>query len=339
MRNVLARIAGRAVERPTPVIVAAVLLTLIGAVAALRLQADRSPSSLVNKGSGTYAATQSFYDEFGGEPVEILVKGDLRQLLLTNNLGRLLALESCLSGKAPGGEVFQGQPAPPPCAAIAQLDPSAVVFGPATFLNQFAIEANKLLSQQAQDTILRARQAAQQALLRARRAGASPRIQQQAATAAGQQVYLQFRQQLQGLALRYGQTGPPRLDDPKYVGGVICDSRLPGCTPKARLAAIVPSSTAALISVRLRPGLSDSQVEQAISLFRQAVDYQDPTGHNDFQLHGGVMRSTPPGYVVSGVPVVFEGLAQELSTQIFILLAAALAAMVIALALVFRSPL
>jgi len=40
MRNLLARIAGRAVERPTPVIVAAVLLTLIGAVAALRLQAD-----------------------------------------------------------------------------------------------------------------------------------------------------------------------------------------------------------------------------------------------------------------------------------------------------------
>ena len=43
--------------------------------------------------------------------------------------------------------------------------------------------------------------------------------------------------------------------------------------------------------------------------------------------------------MVSGVPVVFEGLAQELSTQIFILLAAALAAMVITLAAVFRSPL
>jgi len=133
MRNFLARIAGRAVERPTPVIVAAVLLTLIGAVAALRLEADRSPNSLVNRGSGTYAATQSFYDQFGGEPVEVLVKGDLRQLLLTNNLGRLLALESCLSGKAPGGQVINGQPAPAPCAAIAQLDPSTVVFGPASW--------------------------------------------------------------------------------------------------------------------------------------------------------------------------------------------------------------
>ncbi len=150
MRNLLARIAGRAVERPTPVIFVAVLLTLIGAVAALRLQADRDPDSLVDRGSDTYAATQRFYEDFGDEPVEVLVKGDLRQLLRTENLARLLALESCLSGKAPGGEVASGQPAPPACAAISRLDPSAVVFGPATFLNQFAIQATELFTQQQQ---------------------------------------------------------------------------------------------------------------------------------------------------------------------------------------------
>src|SRR5215203_983029 len=150
MRSLMARIAGRAVERPTPVIVAAVLLALIGAVAALRLEADRSPNSLVDQGSSTYSETQDFYQQFGDEPVEILVKGDLQQLLLTSNLGKLLALESCLSGKAEGGAVFQGQAAPAPCAAIARLDPSAVAFGPATFLNQFAIEANKLYQQESQ---------------------------------------------------------------------------------------------------------------------------------------------------------------------------------------------
>src|SRR5215213_1616949 len=112
MRSLMARIAGRAVERPMPVIVAAVLLALIGAIAALRLEADRSPNSLVDKGSSTYTQTQDFYKQFGDEPVEVLVKGDLRQLLLTSNLGKLLGLESCLSGKAKGGRVFQGQPAP-----------------------------------------------------------------------------------------------------------------------------------------------------------------------------------------------------------------------------------
>src|SRR4051795_11127408 len=163
MRNWLARIAGRAVERPTPVIVAAVLLALIGAVAALRLEADRSPNSLVDKGSSPYSQTQDFYKQFGDEPVEILVKGDLRQLLLTTNIGKLLALESCLSGKASGGQVFKGQAAPAPCAAIARLDPSAAVFGPATFLNQFAIEANDLLNSESQATIQRARRAGQRA--------------------------------------------------------------------------------------------------------------------------------------------------------------------------------
>src|ERR671937_1514525 len=195
MRSVLARIAGRAVERPTPVIVASVLLALIGAIAALRLEADRSPNSLVDKGSPTYAQTQAFYEKFGDEPVEILVKGDLRQLLLTSNLGKLLALESCLSGKAQGGRVFQGQPAPAPCAAIAKLDPSAVAFGPATFLNQFAIEANRLYQQEAQATVIRARQAAQQAVARAKRQGYSKPEQEQAGLAAGQEVFQQFRQQ------------------------------------------------------------------------------------------------------------------------------------------------
>jgi uncharacterized protein len=334
IRNLLARIAGRAVERPTPVIVAAVLLALIGAVAALKLEADRNPDSLVDKGSSTYTETQDFYKQFGGEPVEVLVKGDLRQLLLTSNLGKLLALESCLSGKAKGGQVFSGQPAPAPCAAISKLDPSAVVFGPATFLNQFAIEAHDLYQKQAQATLIKAKQAGQRAAALAAKRGFSPAQQKQAATAASQGVVQQFQQQLLTLGAKYGQQGLPSISDPRYVESVICNPGIPGCTPKARLAAIVPSANSALISVRLRPDLSDAQRSEAISLFRQATE--DPA----FQLRKfSSFGPTQPSYVVSGVPVVFEGLAQELSTQIFILLAAALAAMVIALALVFRSPL
>src|SRR5215211_5009731 len=317
-----------------PVIVAAVLLALIGAIAALRLEADRSPNSLVDKGSSTYAQTQGFYKQFGDEPVEILVKGDLRQLLLTSNLGKLLGLESCLSGKAKGGRVFQGQPAPAPCAAIAKLDPTAVAFGPATFLNQFAIEASDLLSSEYQATVQRAQRATHLAVVKARKNGYSRAQQQQAGLAAGQEILQQFQQQVLGLAVRYGQQGVPRLNDPRYVQSVICDPSVPGCQPKARLAAIVPTSKAALISVRLRPDLSDAQRAEAISLFRQATE--DPAFHlRRFSSFG----PTQPSYVVSGVPVVFEGLAQELSTQIFILLAAALGAMLITLALVFRSPL
>ena len=331
MRDLLARIAGRAVERPTPVIVAAVLLTLMGALAALRLQADRSPDSLVDRGSDTYAATQGFYEEFGDEPVEVLVKGDLRQLLRTDNLGRLLALETCLSGQAAGGEAVSGGPAPSVCAAISRLDPSAVVFGPATFLNQFAIQANNLLSQQQRAVLESAQQAASQAASQANRAGLSAEEQQRAGFAAFQGVLVQFGQQALALADEYGLTGPPRLTDPAYVRSVICDQRFSGCVPKAQFSAIVPSSDSALISIRLRPGLSESERREAISLFRDAV--VDPS----FRLQQG-SSDTQPSYVVTGAPVVFEGLAEEISSQIFVLLAAALAAMVITLALVFRTP-
>jgi hydrophobe/amphiphile efflux-3 (HAE3) family protein len=331
IRNLLARIAGRAVERPTPVIVAAVLLSLIGAVAALRLQPDRSPGSLVDRGSETFAATERFYEEFGDEPVEILVKGDLRQLLSTPNLGRLLALESCLSGNAPGGRVISGQPAPAPCEGIARLDPSAVVFGPATFLNQLAIQANKLLGEESQASIARAQSAAARATKEAKKRGLSPVAQQQAAALAGQRVLARLQQRLLNLALNYGQLGLPGLDNQQFTSSVICEGGDSRCVPKARLAAIAPSPHAALVSVRLRPGLSDAQRQQAISLFREAV--ADPT----FKLTGGD-GSGSFSYVVSGVPVVFAGLAQELSTQVFILLAAALAVMVITLTLVFRSP-
>jgi predicted RND superfamily exporter protein len=333
IRNLLARIAGRAVERPTPVIVGAVLLALIGAVAALGLEADRSPNSLVDKGSSTYSQTQDFYKHFGDEPVEVLVKGDLRQLLLTTNVGKLLALESCLSGKSNGGQVIQGQPAPAPCAAIARLNPSAVVFGPATFLNQFAIEANDLYQRQAQETAVQAQRAGQRAAATAAKRGYSKAQQQQAATAASAEITQRFQRQIVTLGVRYGQQGLPSLTNKTFVESVICNPGLPGCTPKSRLAAIAPSQNAALISVRLRPGLSDAERSQAISLFRQATE--DPA----FHLKKFSLGPTQPSYVVSGVPVVFEGLAQELSTQIFILLAAALAAMVIALALVFRAPL
>jgi uncharacterized protein len=330
MRVLLARIAGRAVERPTPVIAAAVLLTLIGAVAALSLEPARSPDSLVDRGSGAYAATQRFYDQFGAEPVEVLVKGDLQDLLRSDNLGRLLALEGCLSGRAKGGKVIGGQPAPPACAAIARLNPSFAVFGPATYLNQFAIAARNQYSQQSSATLRQAQQAARDAMLLSRRKGLSPTQQQQAGLAAAQQVLGRFQQQLAGLAVRYGQTGLPKIDDPRFVQAAICDASQRGCVPKPQLAAIVPSSDAALISVRLRPGLSDSQRHEAISLFREAV--ADPT----FRLQKGA-SGTEPSYVVSGVPVVFEGLAQELSTQTFVLLAAALAAMVIVLSAVFRT--
>jgi len=322
MTNAFGRLAAWAVRRPGPVIAAAVVLTLLGAIAALRLDTEAATDSLVDRGSDTFETTQRFKDEFGDDPVVILVEGELQNLLLTDNLGRLLNLEGCLSGLAP-----PGQPAAAPvCEQIAELDPTQVVFGPATFLNQSAIRAEELLGQQSQAALARAREAAAAAAQQARRRGLSEEEQKIAARAAGQEILSQFQQQLLDLAIQYGQTGPPRLDDPKFVSSVVFDTRFAGGVPKERFAYLFPSPDAALISVRLRPGLSEADRQRAIELFREA------TAADEFKLSDG-------GYVVSGVPVVVEGLTAEIEGETAILLAVALAVMALTLTLVFGPPL
>src|SRR5215210_3801409 len=131
MSALLTRIAAWAVERPVPVMAIAVLLSLVGAVGALSLEADRNPDSLVDTGSEAFSATEDFYDRFGDEPVRILVEGDLQGLMLTEDLGTILALEACLSGANKEGTVFgPDQAAPPVCTRLAELKPAKVVFGP-----------------------------------------------------------------------------------------------------------------------------------------------------------------------------------------------------------------
>ena len=325
MRDLLARIAGFCVERPMPVLAGTALVALVAAVGALGLEADAGTDQLVDDDSDAFVATEEFKQEFGDDAVVVLVKGDLEQLVLTSDLGKLLALEACLSGNAPQGRVFPDEPAPEPCAALAESKPARVVYGPATFLNQFAIQAERLLAEQSRAAQRQARSAAAAAALDARRQGGTEAEQRAAAQAAAQQVMTDFQQQLIDLAIRYGQTGLPRIDDPTFVSSVVFDSRNPG-QPKARFSYLFPSADSALISVRLRPELTESERREAIDQIRAAV------GDSAFRVRDAE-------YVVSGVPVVVEGLAEKLSSEIFVLLVAALVVMALTLALVFGPPL
>jgi hydrophobe/amphiphile efflux-3 (HAE3) family protein len=325
VKDLLARIAGWAVERPAPVLAATVLVALVGAVVALRLTPEAGTDSLVDSGSDTFQATEDFKDEFGDDAVVVLVRGDLERLVLTEEINTLLTLEGCLAGNLPSGETVGDIASPAPCGELAESKPARVVYGPATFLNQAAVQASRLIQGQSEAAIAQAQAAARRAARRAKRDGLSTAQQREAALAAGQEVLTQFQQQVLQLATKYGQTGLPRLEDPQFVSSVVFDSREPG-QPKARFSYLFPSPESALISVRLEPGLSDSERSDAIDLIRDAVD--DPA----FELRDA-------SYVVSGVPVVTDGLADELSNEILILLAVALALMTITLALVFGPPL
>jgi hydrophobe/amphiphile efflux-3 (HAE3) family protein len=322
MSNPFGRLAAWAVGHARLVVSGAVLLTLLGTIGALRLESDAATDTLVDRGSETFHTTERFKEQFGDDPVVILVRGQLEQLLLTRNIESLLRLEGCLSGRVPEGQ----EPATETCGEIADLNPSQVVFGPATFLNQAAIRAQELLTGQSQAAVAQAREAAAQAAQQARRQGLSTAEQEAAARAAGEQVLGEFQRQLLNLAVRYGQTSLPSLDDPRYVSSVVFDTRFAGGVPKERFAYLFPSPEAALISVRLRPDLTEAERDRAIELFRQAV------GEEDFRLDGG-------SYVISGIPVVVEGLSAELEGEIFILLAVALALMALTLTAIFGPPL
>ena len=322
MSGLFARLTGWAVRRPGAIVAGATFLCLLGVAGALSLRSDASTDTLVDRGSDSFAATEEFKRQFGDDPVVVLVRGNLRRLVLTDNLGRLLNLEGCLAGRVPEGQLAMTET----CAQIAELGPSQVVFGPATFLNQSAIQAEKFLGSQTQDALDRARAAGLAAARRAARQGASEEVQAEKARAAAQAVLGQFQSGLVDLAVRSGLSGPPTIDDPRFVSQVVCDSREPGCTPKEKFSYLFPNSESALISIRLRPHLSEEDRERAIDLIRQAVS------EDEFRLDEG-------SYVVSGVPAVVDGLGKELRSEILILLAAAVAVMALVLALVFSPPL
>ncbi len=254
----MARIAGRAVERPTPVIVAAVLLALIGAVAALRLEADRSPSSLVDRGSTTYAETQDFYDQFGDEPVEVLVKGDLRQLLLTEQPRQAARARELPVRQGKGGQVVHGSAGAGTVRRHREARSERRRLRPGDLPQPVRDRGEQALSAGGSGgDRSEARQAAQQAAA----SGQAPGLLA-GTTAAGGACRVSGRTPAVPAAARSAcgplrAAGPAPSERPALCRvGDLRPEACRGAQPKARLAAIVPSAKAALISVRLRPGLS-----------------------------------------------------------------------------------
>ena len=80
-----------------------------------------------------------------------------------------------------------------------------------------------------------------------------------------------FQEGLVTLALQYGITSKPSLQDPNFVSSLVFAPDKPAGTPRAKLAYLFPGREAALVSVRMKPGLSQAQRNRTISLVRQAV--------------------------------------------------------------------
>jgi uncharacterized protein len=295
----LSAVAAWAVRHARAVLAVALVLAVGAGVAATQLPTDAATDTLVDSDTAGYQATQQVRRDFGEEPVVVLAEGDLQRLVLTPNLGRLLRLEGCLSGKVPKG----AQPIPGPCSELAEQEPVRSVVGPATFLNEAVIQIDR-------------------------------QLRRLVATVPPNQL----RRLLLQVAARYGITSAPSLSNPNFLAPIVFDLRKARGTPKARLAYLFPNGHSAQVILRLKPDLSEAERHRAIETIKALV--RDPVARRQckfkgkpercFQLHGG-------RYVISGVPVVIDGVTRALKDALLVLLGVAVVVMALVLLLVFRS--
>jgi hydrophobe/amphiphile efflux-3 (HAE3) family protein len=309
-------------RRPLAVLAAAAVLALGGAALALRLEPSASTDTLVDRGSSAFENTEDFRKQFGEEPVVVLVKGELQQSILTPDLGVLLRLEGCMSGNVP----TEGLKAlPDVCTWFADHKPAKVVYGPGTFINTAANQISEGFTAKQAAKAREADAAAEAARKLSKRRGDPPAVQKRLADQARSLVFAQFTEETLRLALRYGLTSVPSIDNVDFVSQLVFDPSRGVGQPKARFAYLFPSSDATVIQIRMKPNLSDAQRKEAVDRVQDAV--ADP----QFRLERGGR------YVVTGVPVVVDGLAEAVQSSIFVLLLAALLVMAATLALVFRT--
>ena len=293
------RVAAWAAEHAKPLLAITALVAVGAAAAATQIPTGAGIDTLTDPGSTTYEATQEVRQEFGEEPVVVLVKGELPQLLLTHNIFKLLRLEGCLSGKVPKG----AKPIPGPCTELAEMGAVEFLTGPATFLNESVVQIEDQLQRLAEHV-----------------------------------PAARFREYLLAVATKYGITSAPGIDNEEFVATVVFDLARPRGTPKARLSYLFPNARSAQIVIRLKPNLSQAERRRAIELIEAAVGETKPR-----KICGEGGKAAPcftldrGSYVVSGAPVVIEGVAQALKDALLILFAIAPAVMAAVLFLVFRS--
>jgi uncharacterized protein len=293
------RVAAWAAEHARPLLVITAVVAVGSAIGATQIPTDAGVGTLANSDAATYEATQGVRGDFGEEPVVVLVKGELPQLILTQNLFRLLRLEGCLSGKVPKGI----KPIPGPCTELAEMHAVEFLAGPATFLNESVVQIETQLRRLAEHV-----------------------------------PAAKFREYLLAVATKYGITSLPSIDNEEFVATVVFDLARPRGTPKARLSYIFPNAKSAQIIIRLKPDLSPSERHRAINLIEAAAEERTPRkackeGGKPapcFELDGG-------RYVVSGAPVVIDGVARALKDALLVLFGIAIVVMAVVLFLVFRS--
>ena len=210
-----------------------------------------------------------------------------------------------------------------PCGRIGRTKPAKVVFGPGTFLNESVLQIGDQYAKQLAAIKADADRQYQAAYKLARGRNYSVARARKVAGQARDLAQYQALADAMKLALKYGILKQPQLNDPGFVAQIVFAGGKAAGTPKAKFAYLFPNANSSLIQVRLKPGLSDGQRQDAIAQVRAAI------GMSDFRLRNGGQ------YVVTGAPVVLSDLTTKVTDAIVTLLIAGVLVMALVLALVF----
>jgi uncharacterized protein len=332
------RLCSAAARRPILTVGIVLALAIGGGLLALGLRPSAGIDTFVSSSSASYKATADDERRFGDDAVVILIRESLPNLVETKDLGTLTQLEACLAGEyvvadstlqaftpvKAGTHAAYGGPNSP-CGHLMKSHATQVVYGPGTFLNRAVSAVNTGIRAQVAAATRATRAAEAKAYQLAIGEGMTKKKALHEATSAGQLEYSSQLQSLERLAVSSGLNAVPSIDDPNFIPQIVFDQTRGVNQPKARFSYLFPTKNSALIQVRLRASLSDRQQAQAISWIRQAVKMP-------------MFRSAYHGtYTITGVPVVINDLASQITGSIAGLLIAALLVMAATLLVVFRN--
>ncbi len=235
--------AAAAARRPWPVLSLLAVLVIAAGVGISSMTVQPVTDALFDTSTEGYRATERAEQSFGTDPVVILARGDLQELLTRDNLEAMSVLETCVSGdiKRGRGELFAT------CKRLSDFDPVQVMVGPATFLGRAAAGIGAVYREQLN------------------KLNNLPDTPENAAE----------RRAILALAARviaqYGLIEPPTLDDPNFIRRVVFGPQGFRSGPKARLSYLFPNDQSAQILLRLRSDLSEAERREAIELIRTAA--------------------------------------------------------------------
>jgi uncharacterized protein len=319
-------LAAGAARRPLLTILLLCVLGIGCGLAALGLRPTAATDTLVGSSSSTYKETQRFYKNFGEEPIEVLVKGNVRKLVLSPDIVRLAGLEGCLSGTVPATGLAQEGGMSGPCGQLDHAKTVKVVFGPGTFLTEATSQIDHTLAARSAQAEAEAKKASSTVYHEAIARGLEPVQASALSEEASKATLAGYAAEISALSIRYGLHSIPSLENHEFVSSVVFDPAKPAGTPKQRFAYLFPSSEAALVTVRLKAGLSEAQRSHTIALIR------DATTMSQWHLENG------ESYLVTGEPVIVADVTNSISHAIELLLIAVLLVMALVLSLVFEGP-